>query len=340
MNSLIINDLKTLCTACGCANQPSIATVAVDLLRPLVDEIHIDSLGNIIGIRHAEDTNAKTILLEAHMDEIGFLVTHIDDNGFVHVAAVGGVDARIMAAQPVIIFGDKPYHGVVCSVPPHISGKNKTLPAVEELGIDVGMTPADAQKHIPLGARVTFAPNFVQLNNRLICSKSLDNRSGMAAILHCLRQTTQQRNVAVKVAFCVQEELGCRGAAIVASQTAPSVALVTDVSFAAAYGENRTQCGILGDGVMIGISPILHDSTTKQLFSLAQQHHIPYQTEVMASSTGTDADQISICGEGVPSALLSIPLRYMHTPNEIVDSNDILAVANLMTQYIKGEKNT
>ncbi len=335
MKSLILKDLESLCFCCGCANQASIASLAIELVRPYVDEVYTDSLGNVIAVRQADDPAAKTVMLEAHMDEIGFLVTHIDDAGFVHVAAAGGVDARVMAAQPVVVFGMQPYDGVVCSVPPHLSGGEKPLPTIEEIGIDIGMSADEARRCVPLGSRVAFAPNFAFINDRLVCSKSLDNRSGMAAILHCLRQLST-RAVRVAVVFCVQEELGCRGAAVATRQIQPDVAIVTDVSFAKAHGEDFTLCGSLGDGVMIGISPVLDVALSERLFAIATEETIPYQTEVMASTTGTDADQISIVDNGVPCALLSIPLRYMHTPQEMIDINDVVAVADIMTQYIEG----
>ncbi len=335
MSTQLYNNLQLLCSAYGCANQASVATVAMDLLHPFVDETYADALGNIIAFRRANNPSAKTILLEAHMDEIGFLVTHIDDAGFVHVAPAGGVDARIMAAQSVVVFGDKPYNGIVSSVPPHLSTGDKALPTIEEMGIDIGL-PADiARQCIPLGSRIAFSSNFTQMHSHLVCSKSLDNRSGMAAIIHTLQQLTT-RDVNVAVAFCVQEELGCRGASVATRQIQPDEAIIIDVSFAVAHGENPMRCGKLGGGVMIGISPILHEEMTNKLFSIAAKNNIPYQTEVMASSTGTDADPISVTDRGVPSALLSIPLRYMHTPNEIIDINDIIAVSDLLKCYIEG----
>ncbi len=334
MNDYILDDLQALCLCCGCANQPSIEALAIELLRPLVDEVYTDAIGNVIGWRRVNDPQAKTVMLEAHMDEIGFLVTHIDGDGFVHVAPAGGIDMRVLAAQPVLVHGKKQYPGVFCSVPPHLSGDDKKLPAIEERGIDVGLSANEARANIPLGSRVTFTPNFIPLTNDLVCSKSLDNRSGMAAIFHCLRQL-ETRDVNIAVAFCVQEELGCRGAAVATRQIQPDVAIVTDVSFAKTHDKQDWQCADLAGGVMIGMSPVLHTPTADKLFTLAKKHDITYQTEIMASTTGTDADQISITGTGVPCALLSIPLRYMHTPSEIISGYDVLMTANLMARFIE-----
>ncbi len=334
MTISLFDDLRTLCSCSGCANHPEIAQCAAALLRPFVDDITVDALGNVLGVRRAADNDAKTVLLEAHMDEIGFLVTDIDPLGFVHVASAGGVDTRVLAAQPVLVYGDKPYNGVFCSVPPHLSGDDKKLPKLEDMGIDLGMTAEQARACVPLGSRVGFVPNFTALPNDLVVSKGLDNRSGMAAILHCMRQLTK-RDVRVVVAFCVQEELGCRGAGVAARQLQPDVALITDVSFAETHDTHPPQCGRLGAGPMIGVSPILEERLTKRLVALADKHTISYQTEVMAAYTGTDADQISMSAFGIPSALLSIPLRYMHTPNEMVHIQDVAAVGDLMRLFIE-----
>ncbi len=334
MTHSVAEYLQVLCHAFGCANQRSIAEVATNLLRPFVDEITSDAMGNILAVRHADNPDAQTILLEAHMDEIGFLVTYIDDNGFIHVAPSGGVDTRVLAAQTVMVFGDKVYNGVFCSTPPHLSTEDKKLPKIEDMGIDIGMTADECRACVPLGARVAFKPNFTVICNDLVMSKSLDDRSGMVAILYALQQL-KKRTANIAIAFCVQEELGCRGAAVAAKQIKPDIAIVTDVSFADTRETKPSQCGKLGGGVMIGVSPILDEDITARLFHLAQDASLPCQTEVMAGTTGTDADQISLVSTGVPCALLSIPLRYMHTPNEMVCIHDIEAVGNLMALFIE-----
>ena len=205
----IKKDLQILCTAEGVGGQTAITDAAVQLLKPLVDEVEVDTMGNVLGIRHADRDDAPTLLLEAHLDEIGFLVTHIDDNGFVYTAPAGGIDKRVITAQPVIVFGDKPYYGVFCSTPPHLS-KDGELLAVEKCGIDIGLSGEEAKNAIPLGSRVSYAPHFTELNENVVSSKALDDRAGIAAILHCLRKVDGKPSVNVAVAFCVQEGLARR----------------------------------------------------------------------------------------------------------------------------------
>lgn len=331
----IKQDLERLCNTPGAAGMSAIADVSAELLRELAEDVCIDKMGNVIGYVHSKNADAPTIMLEAHMDEIGFLVTHIDDDGFVYVNAAGGIDGRVLTAQEVVVYGDDAYSGVFCSTPPHLSAKDGVLPTLSDRGIDVGMSGEEAKRHIPLGSRVTFAPHFCQLSDTVVCSKALDDRAGIAAILHCLRQLDKASiPVNVAVAFCVQEELGCRGSDPAARQIQPDAAIITDVSFAVTHDAQPHKCGKLGKGVMIGISPILNGVMSDALLGLAEKKSIPYQYEVMGGGTGTDADHISGCLTGVPSSLLSIPQRYMHTPIETVDVRDIAAVGDLMAAYI------
>ena len=181
---------------------------------------------------------------------------------------------------------------------------------------------------------MSYAPHFTELNEHVVSAKALDDRAGIAAILHCLRQVEGKQNVNIAVAFCVQEELGCRGVTPAANRLKPTAAIVTDVSFALTPDADPRKCGKLGKGVMIGISPILNTPMTDRLFELAKAKEIPYQYEVMGGSTGTDADRVTVSLMGVPTALLSIPQRYMHTPVETVDVRDIATVGDLMAAYI------
>lgn len=330
----IRDDLRVLCTAEGVGGQTAITNVAIELLKPLVDEVEVDVMGNVLGIRRANHDDAPTLMLEAHLDEIGFLVTHIDDNGFVYTAAAGGIDKRAITAQPVVVFGDTPYYGVFCSTPPHLSGKDGELPDVGKCGIDIGLSGEEAKKHIPIGSRVSYAPNFAELNENVVSSKALDNRAGVAAILHCLRHIEGVPSVNIAIAFCVQEELGCRGVTPAVRRLQPNSAIVTDVSFALTPDSDPRKCAKLGKGVMIGVSPILNSAMTDRMIELAKVKEIAFQYEVMGGGTGTDADRITVSLLGVPTALLSIPQRYMHTPIEVIDLRDVMTVGDLMAAYI------
>ena len=330
--------LESLCGAAGAGGLEEAAHTAAECLKAYADDVQMDALGNVTGIRRCGTENAPVILLEAHIDEIGFIVTGVDDQGFVHVSPCGGVDRRTLAAAEVVIWADKPYPGVFCSTPPHLSSGTEALGDISDMGIDVGMDAKKARQKILPGTRVTFRPDMRTLTDTRVSSKSLDDRAGVASILYCLDQLGDKPLAwDVAVAFAVQEELGCRGSATAAYALKPDRAIAVDVSFALTPHDNPAKCGLLGKGPMIGYAPGLDSGMTRCLDALAEERGIPHQSEVMGGDTGTDADSISGVRDGVPTALLSIPLRYMHTPIEVVDIRDVENVGKLMAEYIMKE---
>ncbi len=332
----LIKSLELLSNAAGAGGLTDAADTAQAILKEYCDNIERDALGSVIGRINCGKKDAKLLLLEAHIDEIGLIVTRIDDDGFVYAENCGGVDKRSLAAAEVIIHGDKPYVGIFCSLPPHLkNGQDKDkLPDISDMGIDVGMSAKKARGCIRPGDRITFHPNFKNLSNTHVCGKSMDDRAGVASILYCLeilRKIDLCCNIAV--VFAVQEELGCRGSAVSAYRVAPDFAIAVDVSFAHTPDAEKSKCGVLGKGPMIGYSPTLDFDMTNKLKNIAKDNNIPYQKEVMGGTTGTDAESISDVRTGTKTALLSIPLRYMHTPNEIVDIRDIENTGRLMALF-------
>ncbi len=327
--------LRELCLASGVNGCTEAADTAEQFLSAFTRDIHRDRLGNVWGVIRSNTPDAPTVLLEAHIDEIGFTVTHVDERGFLRVAPCGGVDNRTLSAAPVTVLSTPACNGVFCAVPLHLSKDDAPLPEITERAIDIGMDAEQAKARIPLGTRAVFAARFEELLNERVCSKALDNRAGVASILYALSLVTGQvLPVNVIVAFCVQEELGLRGAKTAAYGIRPDAAIVVDVSFAHTPDADKTACGTLGGGAMLGISPVLDATMTDSLRNLAEKQNIPFQFEVMGGTTGTDADTVSLTAEGIPSALLSVPLRYMHTPAEVVSLYDIRAVARLIAAFI------
>ncbi len=328
--------LRDLCTANGVNGCKEAADLARNFLSTYTRDIHSDAMGNVLGIIPCGDPTAPTILLEAHVDEIGFVVTQVDERGFLRVSECGGIDNRALSAAPVTVLCNPPVNGVFAMVPSHLAKEDTPLPQVTERVIDIG---AENAKHVTVGTRVAFRSHFEELCNERVCDKALDNRAGVAAVLRTLdllKDETLPFNIAVS--FCTQEELGLRGAKTAAYSVRPDAAIVVDVSFAYTPDADKTQCGVLGNGTMIGMSPVLNRHMTDTLHALAEKQNIAYQWEVTGGMTGTDADVTSVTAEGIPTALLSVPLRYMHTPVEVVSVADIEATAQLMAAYIrKGE---
>ena len=275
-------------------------------------------------------------MLDAHIDEIGLIVKDITDDGFIKIDKCGGVDNRMLLASEVSIWGTEEVRGVISTLPPHLKKDDEgKSPKFDEVAIDVGLTKAQAEKCIHKGDRVTFKRNFTKLLGNQISASVLDDRSGCAAIilaLDMLRDTPCK----VTAMFSSQEEVGGRGAAVGPYDKQVDEAIAIDVSFAYTPMAKKSDCGEIGKGPMIGYSPILDREMTAKLAEVAEEEHLPYQTEVMGGGhTGTNADDITLIQSGIRTALVSIPEKYMHSPIEVVDTGDVENTAKLLAAYIK-----
>ncbi len=328
--------IRKLCEASGVGGVGTVVDVIRAEVEPYVHEVWTDALGSVCALRRCGAEHAPLLVLEAHMDEIGFVVTHVDDDGFVHVANCGGIDRRVLAATEVTVLADEPLAGVFCSTPPHLSQDSKSVAKLEDMGIDVGLTAEEAKTSIPKGTRVAFRACYRELGDHCVSVKALDDRVGCAAVIRAMELLKEEAlSVDVAALFAVQEEIGGGGAAVASFALRPAAAIATDVSFAVTPDAPAHKCGTLGGGAMLGIAPGLDVSLTARLRAVAQKHNMTYQTEVMGGDTGTDADGIAYAAEGVPTALLSIPQRYMHTPVEVIDVRDAEAVAAWMALVAK-----
>lgn len=335
----IIQNLKTLCAITGVAGyEKSAAEKACELLREYIPGAECDLFGNVSGVLPSRKENAPTLLLDAHIDEIGMIVTSIDEKGFVRFAKCGGMDRRILSAQYVTVHGSRPVPGIIGSVPPHLQKKEDAnkVPDFDAMFVDVGMTREEAEAVISLGDRITVNSTFSLLLNDQVTSKALDDRAGVAAILETLELLKNDApNVNLAVQFSGREETGGQGCIISSFQMEPDMAIALDVSFAATPDMEKSRYGELGKGVLIGIAPSLNKEMTDALLSVAKEKSIPWQPEVMGGGTGTNADSIAVSRSGVRTGLLSIPQKYMHTPIEVVDVKDIRSAAELMAEYIR-----
>lgn len=325
--------LKALCEANGTSgDETAAAKVAAEYLAKYMP-VKVDSLGNVTG-----DTGASgsKILLDAHLDRIGFAVTAIDEKGFLKVARVGGIDPIVLAAAEVTVHGKEEVYGVIISTPPHLSkGSDGKAPEIADIAIDTGMSKEEAEKIISIGDRITMCGDIKKMLGERVCGAALDDRSGVAAILRCLEILGDKvRSLPIAVMFSSCEETGSAAAKSGSFNVCPDEAIAVDVSFARAPGIKESVRAELGKGTMIGYAPSLNFEFSRKLESLAKEKGIAYQTEVMGSSTGTNADDMVTAGKGTKMALLSIPQRNMHTQSEVVDLRDIESTAQLMAAYI------
>lgn len=330
-------DLIRLCEAPGVTGfERPAAETAAELLRPLCDEVEIDAAGTVHGVRRCGRPGAKTVLLDAHIDQIGFLVTEALDGGFLRFAPIGGVDPRMLLGCEMEILTEPPLFGIVSSTPPHLlkpGEENKSIP-VQEMLLDTGLQ--DARAAVPVGTPAVFAERMVQLTPDSITGKCLDDRAGVYAILQALERL-QGAGLAVDLAvqFSVQEEVTSLGAMTGAFRVRPDYAIAVDVSHAKTPDAPADDTFAYGGGVMIGMGPNFNTPLTKALIRTARAEAMDYQLEVMAGNTGTNAWEMQIAACGTAMALLSIPLRYMHTPIESIKLADLDSVSGLLYHFLR-----
>ncbi len=335
----IVQVLQNLCMSIGVAgDEKNASNVALDYLKEYAKDAYIDDFNNVIGWVKKPSEGQKTLLLDAHIDEIGMVVTAITDKGFVKVSNCGGVDIRTVIGQEVCIHAKKNIKGVVCTLPPHLAALEDTskYPDLTDIAIDIGMSKEQAEKHISAGDTMTVKSKFVRLLGDKISCKAQDDRACAAIILNALSKTKiESLNCGLAVVFSAQEEVGGGGAKISSYNLGPTTSIALDVTFAHTPAENKDKCGEMGKGVMIGISPLLNRELSHKLIDLAKANNIAYQIEVMSGRTGTNSDSIFTQRGGVCAGLLSLPIKYMHTPVEVLDLKDIDSTTALLVKFIE-----
>lgn len=333
----IKSTLKTLTEQIGVSGDEfSAANAAAELLKEYAEEVSVDAFGNVTGYVKSPNPDAKTLMLDAHIDEVGLIVTYAEEHGFLCVGSCGSPDIRTCLAQSVTVHGKKPIQGVISTLPPHVS-KDNSAPEIGDIYVDIGMPREKAAEFVALGDRITINSRFRELCGGVVSAPSIDDRSGVCAILAALDKL-RGRELAYNLAICfsAQEETGERGAKQAAFRIQPDEVLIVDVSFGRTPDSNPKETAPLGSGVMIGFSAALDKQMSNALRSLAESKNVPFTCEVMPASTGTNADAISVSGSGTRCCTLSFPIRYMHTPVECVNLNDIESTASLICEYAAG----
>ena len=294
---------------------------------------------NVFGYLKGESD--YTVMLDAHIDQIAFIVTDVDDNGFLTVSNVGGIDLRQLPSRRVTIHGRQKVTGVFVSTPPHLGGKDTDYSDITAIKIDTALGSC-AKDIISVGDIVTFSTEPVSLIGDRVAGKSFDDRAGCAVLIEVAKRLSKEK-LPVNVAFLLSdsEEIGQRGAKTAAFKVTPNEAVAVDVSFGDTPGISSDKTGELTKGAMIGISPLLDKAMSDKLMSVASSKNLPYQIEVMSGNSGTNADVIAVTKEGVKTATVSIPLRNMHTDCEILSVCDLENTVELLCEYIRngGVKN-
>lgn len=335
-NEILSEMLTALCSIQGISgDERAAALTAEQFLKLYCPDAHI-SHGNVIGTCGSSDADAPHVLLDAHIDQIGMIVTSITDDGFVTVGNIGGIDRRLLPAQRVLLHGRKTLDGVICAMPPHLTDGSEKVQKFEEIRIDTGYDAETLRTLLAPGDSVTFSGKIARMLGDRFTAPALDDRCGVAAILYALHRVKDEAlPCRVTVMFSAQEEVGERGAKIGCYAIDPDIALAVDVSFARNLGDSETKTGKMGGGPMIGFAPSLSRTVSRALCEIADAEKIPWQYEVMAGTTGTNADQFSVCRCGVKACTVSIPLRYMHTPAEIISLQDVRLTGELLAAYLR-----
>ena len=337
--------LVRLCALSGPSGfEEAVTQAAAELLRPLVDEVYFTRLGSVVGLRRCGRENAPRLLLDAHLDEIGFIVTGHEE-GFLRFAPLGGVDPRMLPDREVVILTEPPIYGVVACLPPHVQSgeeQDRSLP-IKELVMDVGLSQEEAERRIPVGTPAAYRGGCVPLGEELLSGKALDDRCGFAVLLDVLeRLKGKALGVDLYVLGSTQEETHSSGAITAACEIAPRMCVAVDVTHGDTPDASKHETFKLGGGPVIGVGPNCARSLSGRLKELADELDVSVQTEVMSGSSGTNAWPIQVSREGVATVVLSIPERYMHTPVEVVNKTDLENTARLLAAFVEslgeGEK--
>ncbi|HAN44261.1 MAG TPA: peptidase M42 [Ruminococcaceae bacterium] len=312
------------------------ASYAAEFLKQY-GEVEITPLNSVICTLSQAESGQPVVMLDAHIDEIGLIVSYINDEGFLKVSNCGGIDRRLLLASPVTVHAkDGDLSGVICSIPPHLQSGEGKNPQVEDIFIDIGFGKEQTEKLVRLGDRVTINSDSREMLNSLVSGKALDNRAGCVSLMLAADLLKNKKlNCGVQICLSSMEEVGGQGAKTAAFKISPTHAIAVDVSFAHTPDAPKHKCREMNKGPMIGIAPILNAEMSQRLISLAEQEKIPYQLEVMGGVTGTNADSIACTKNGVITGLISIPQRYMHTPIETVSVADVENTARLIAAYVQ-----
>lgn len=328
--------LFRLCRAAGTPGDEETVRAAAEREFAPYAETGTDALGNLTA--KMGDPGAKEhILVDAHLDQIGLIVTQVDENGFLRVDRCGGVDRRVMPGTAVTVFGEKALCGVVCCTPPHLTGgKEEEVPEVAEMAVDIGCNAETAKKLVQPGDRIAFRTEPKKLLGTRISSPGLDNRASVAVMVRCAQMLAGEKlNCRVTFLCSTREEVGGQGAVTGAYLADPTQAVSVDVGFGRQPGVKPEQSGELGGGPMIGFAPVLDRSMSERLVRIAEREKIPFRRDVMGGDTGTNSDAIAVTRAGVPTALISVAERYMHTPAEVADLRDLEETAKLIAAYLR-----
>ncbi|MBQ4113606.1 MAG: hypothetical protein IJD38_12495 [Clostridia bacterium] len=313
----------------------------VSLVGSVFDEHRTDALGNHLFIKRCGRPGAPKILVDTHFDEIGMMVTGIKEGGFVTVTNIGGVDTRILPGSEVILYGKEAVYGVFAAKAPHLStpAEMEKLTPLSEMLIDTGYAKEELEELCPIGTPVGFKPIYAELLNECLAGKAFDDKACGACAIFGI-DAVQKKDLAGDVYFLFSafEETGMTGARVAAFGLRPDYALVLDVTHAATPDTKELSLPAFGSGVSVAVSPVTNRKLTAMVMELCRTGNIPCSLDACPGGTGTNANVTGISGDGIPTALCSLPLKSMHTSAEVLCMEDANALKRIVSAFIKSKE--
>ena len=332
--------LETLSGSYGITGEEEqVVQSILQTILPFIDNHMITSMGNLIAIKKGQNPNHQKLMISTHIDEIGCVISSIQPGGFLRVEPRGGVDPKILLSQEMLITTKKEKIPAIFSmIPPHLlkTEERSKIIGFDNLILDTGLPEEEVRQKIQIGDCAHFKGNFKELLNQRFCGKSLDNRcSAFISILLLQELSFIKHDWDICCVFTTQEEVGCKGAETSANYLNPQIAIAIDVTFGDQPDISEFEGYKLGEGVPVGIGPNFTKKIVLDILSAGKEENIKTILEPIAHPGGTDAAPIQVSGAGVPTALLSVPIRYMHTPIEMLDMKDVKNAVKLLIAYIR-----
>lgn len=337
----ILPFLKSLISVAGLSgHEAPVAQLIEQKWTPLVDELTRSKLGSLHGWKRGVGRSPRpSVMIATHMDAIGLMVSRIVD-GFLYITDIGGVDPRVLPGTPVTVHAsgsEEQLYGVVVMPPAALlpEGKGSAAVGLGYLFVDTGLAAGQVLKRVRVGDLVSFNTEPVEMSGGCVSGHSLDNRASVAALTICLEELQGKSHIwDVWALASIQEEITYAGAFTSAYQLRPTIAMAVDVTFGKGTGANDYSAFSLGKGVTLGVGPSMHPFLHKRLKEVAEKVEIPVTDEAMPAASSTDADAMQLSAEGIPTMVVSIPLRYMHTPVEVIALKDIQRAGRLLAEFV------
>ncbi|GAB1469762.1 M42 family metallopeptidase [Chloroflexota bacterium] len=338
----ILPFLKSLISVSGLSGDEA---PAADLIKkrwsPLVDEVSQNNLASVLGLKLGtlKKSPRPSVMIATHMDAIGMMVSYITD-GFLRITSIGGIDSRVLPGTPVTVHASgtkEELYGVIAMPPANLlpEGAGDGVVAMKYLLIDTGLSAGEVSKKVRIGDRVSFGTEATEMAGGAVAGHSLDNRASVAALTICLEELQSKSHLwDVWAVASSQEEVGGYGASTSTFQKRPSIAVIMDVTFGKGTGSSGYQTFDMGKGLALGIGPSIHPFLYKRFKEVAERVEIPVFDDLMPEYSSTDADDMQVQAEGIPAVLVSIPLRYMHTPVEVIVMKDIQRAGRLLAEFV------